>query len=137
MEKERPKIGVGVCVVKDGKVLFGKRKNAHGEGFWCFPGGHLELNENIEDCARREVLEETGLSIKNLRLGPYTNDIFENEKKHYVTLFVVADYGSGELKAMEPEKCEKWEWFGWDEMPSPLFISNQNLLKTGYSPFKN
>ena len=119
MEKERPKIGVGVCVIKDGKVLFGKRKNAHGEGSWCFPGGHLELNESIEDCARREVLEETGLSIKNLRFGPYTNDIFENENKHYVTLFVIADYDSGELKLMEPEKCEKWDWFKWEEAPKP------------------
>ena len=137
MEKERPKIGVGVCVIKDGKILFGKRKNAHGEGSWCFPGGHLEWNEKIEDCARREVLEETGLSIKNFRFGPYTNDIFGKEDKHYVTLFVIADYDSGELKLMEPEKCEKWDWFKWEEAPKPLFIPNQNLLKMGYNPFKN
>jgi len=136
MEKERPKIGVGVCVIKDDKILFGKRKNAHGEGSWCFPGGHLELNENIEDCARREVLEETGLSIKNLRFGPYTNDIFEKENKHYVTLFIIADYDSGELKLMEPEKCEKWDWFKWEKAPNPLFIPNYNLLKMGYNPFK-
>ena len=136
MEKERPKIGIGVCVIKEGKVLFGKRKNAHGEGSWCFPGGHLEWNENIEDCARREVLEETGLSIKNLRFGPYTNDIFEKENKHYVTLFVIADYDSGELKLMEPEKCERWDWFKWEELPKPLFIPNQSLLKTGYNPFR-
>ena len=137
MEKERPQIGVGVCVIKDGKVLFGKRKNAHGEGSWCFPGGHLEFNESVEDCAKREVLEETGLSIKNLRVGPYTNDIFEKENKHYVTLFVVADCDSGEAKLMEPEKCEKWEWFDWDKLPSPLFLSLQNLLKRKYNPFKN
>jgi len=135
MEKERPKIGIGVCVIKDGKVLFGKRKNAHGQGSWCFPGGHLELNENIEDCAKREVLEETGLSIKNLRFGPYTNDIFEKEGKHYATLFVIADYDSGELKLMEPEKCEKWDWFKWEELPQPLFLSVQNLLKGKYNPF--
>jgi 8-oxo-dGTP diphosphatase len=136
MEKERPKIGVGVCVIKDGKVLLGKRKNAHGEGAWCFPGGHLEFNENIEDCARREVLEETDLSIKNLRFGPYTNDIFKKENTHYVTLFVIADYDSGELKIMEPEKCEKWDWFEWNKLPEPLFIPNQNLLKLNYNPFE-
>jgi len=44
----RPYIGVGVCVVKDGKVLLGKRQNAHGDGCWCFPGGHLEFKESIE-----------------------------------------------------------------------------------------
>lgn len=105
-------------------------------GFWCFPGGRLEFDESPEDCARREVLEETGLSIKNLRFGPYTNDIFEKEGKHYVTLFVVADYDSGELELMEPDKCEKWEWFDWKELPSPLFLPEQNLLKMNYDPFQ-
>jgi 8-oxo-dGTP diphosphatase len=132
-----PRIGVGVCVIKDGKVLFGKRKNAHGEGSWCFPGGHLEWNESIEECAKREVLEETWLSIKDLRFGPYTNDIFEKENKHYVTLFVIADYDSGELKLMEPEKCERWNWFDWKKLPRPLFLPVQNLLKGKYNPFQN
>jgi 8-oxo-dGTP diphosphatase len=136
MEKQRPKAGVGICVIKDGKVLLGMRKNAHGDGSWSFPGGHLEFNELVEDCAKREVLEETGLSIKNLRLGPYTNDIFEKENKHYVTLLVVADYDSGDLKLAEPERCQKWEWFDWEKLPSPLFLPLQNLLKRKYNPFQ-
>ena len=41
MMENRPKIGVGIIVIKDGKILFGKRKNAHNEGSWSFPGGHL------------------------------------------------------------------------------------------------
>jgi len=130
----RPKIGVGVCVIKDNKVLLGKRKKSHGQGSWHFPGGHLEFNEKVEDCARREVLEETGIKIKNLRLGPFTNDIFKEERKHYVTLFVIADYDSGEVKVLEPEKCEKWGWFKWDNLPQPLFLPIRNLLKKGYNP---
>jgi len=43
---ERPKVGVGVIIVKNNKILFGKRKNAHGEGSWSFPGGHLEFKES-------------------------------------------------------------------------------------------
>lgn len=39
--KNRPKVGLGVFIMKDGKVLLGKRKNAHGDDDWCFPGGHL------------------------------------------------------------------------------------------------
>jgi len=73
-EKERPKIGLGVCILRDNKVLFGKRKNSHGEGSWCFPGGHLDFNETWEECARRETIEETGLEIKNLRFATATND---------------------------------------------------------------
>lgn len=130
----RPKIGIGVCIIKDNKVLLGKRKGSHGEGSWSFPGGHLEFNEDIEACAKREALEEAGIKIKNLKLGTFTNDIFEKEGKHYVTLYVIAEYDSGEIRIMEPEKCEGWGWFEWGKLPQPLFIPIQNLLKRGYNP---
>ena len=133
MEKG-PKIGVGVIVIKNGKILLGKRKNAHGEGCWGFPGGHLELNEEIEECAIREVNEEIGISIKNIRKATFTNDIFGKENKHYVTLFIVSDFAFGEVKLMEPEKCEKWEWFEWNNLPEPLFLPIQNLLKQKFNP---
>jgi len=134
---DRPKVGVGVIIRKNNKILLGKRKNAHGSGSWSFPGGHLEFNEHVEDCARREVLEETGIHIKNIRLGVYTNDIFEKEGKHYITIYVLCDYDSGELKIMEPEKCEKWEWFEWSRLPEPLFVPLQNLVKLNFNPFSN
>ncbi|MBI2128979.1 NUDIX domain-containing protein [Candidatus Woesearchaeota archaeon] len=131
-----PKIGVGVIVINNNKVLLGRRKNAHGESSWGFPGGHLELNEQIEDCARREVREEAGINIKNIRMGTFTEDIFKKEGKHYVTLFIVSEYASGEAIVMEPDKCEKWEWFEWSKLPQPLFLPIQNLLKQNFSPFK-
>jgi len=134
MEK-RPFVGVAVIVIKDHKVLLGKRKNSHGSGTWQFPGGHLEFNESIKDCARRELFEETGIKIKNIRLGPYTNDIFKKEKKHYITLFVVADYDSGVLELKEPEKCEKWDWFEWGKLPEPSFLPIKNLMASQKVPF--
>ena len=130
----RPFIGVGVIVRKDGDILLGKRKNAHGAGGWQFPGGHLEYGESIEACAIREVFEETGLSIKNLRIGPYTNDIFETEGRHYVTLYVISDYDSGEISLKEPDKCEAWDWFSWEVLPFPRFLPITNLLKQGFNP---
>lgn len=134
---ERPKIGVGVIITKDQKVLLGKRKNSHGDGSWSFPGGHLEFGEMPEDCAIRETLEETGIRIKNLRRTIYTNDIFEKENKHYITIFILAEYDSGIVKVMEPDKCEKWEWFSWEELPKPLFLPIENLLKEDYNPFRS
>ena len=132
---KRPKVGVGIIVIKDNKVLLGKRKNSHGEGSWCFPGGHLEFNESLENCAKREVLEETGIEIKNIRFETITNDIFKDEGKHYITIFMLCEYDSGEVKVMEPEKCEKWNWFEWNNLPEPLFLPIQSLLKKGYIPF--
>ncbi|MEJ2657170.1 MAG: NUDIX hydrolase [Desulfobacterales bacterium] len=129
----RPKIGVAVIVVKDSRVLLGKRRGSHGSGTWQFPGGHLEFGEPIEDCAKRELFEETGLSIRNIRFGPYTNDIFKTEQKHYVTLFVIADYDSGVLTVKEPKKCEKWEWFNWSQLPEPKFLPMQNLIEQNFN----
>ena len=127
--KNRPLIGVAVIVIKNGKVLLGRRKNAHGDGTWAFPGGHLEFCESIEACARREIFEETGVSITNLRYGPFTNDIFQKEGKHYVTLFVLADYESGEPRVKEPDKCEVWQWHPWPPPVKPHFLPVTNLLK--------
>jgi 8-oxo-dGTP diphosphatase len=131
----RPKVGVGVIIIKDKQVLLGRRKSAHGQGTWCFPGGHLEFHEELEACARREVLEETGLHLKNVRAETFTNDIFPDEGKHYITLYMRAEVASGQVAVAEPDKCEQWAWFAWDNLPEPLFIPIQNLLKQGYTPF--
>ena len=131
--KQRPYIGVAVILIRDGRVLLGKRKHGHGAGTWQFPGGHLEYGESIADCARRELFEETGLSVINLRNGPFTNDFFKNEGKHYVTLFMIGDHQTGEARVKEPDKCERWEWFAWSDMPKPHFLPIVNLLRQGYS----
>jgi 8-oxo-dGTP diphosphatase len=133
---ERPKVGVGVIVCKDQKVLLGKRKGEHGKGTWGFPGGHLELYEDIFDCAQRETLEEVGITLTNLRLGPYTNDPMPKSGKHYVTLFVIGDYVEGEVRVCEPEVFEEWKWFSWDKLPSPLFVPIENLRKIGFDPYE-
>lgn len=127
-----PKVGVGVLIVKDGLLLLGKRKGSHGSGSWSPPGGHLEFGETIKECAKREVLEETGLEIKNVRLGPYTNDIFEDEQKHYLTVFVTANPAGGTPQTLEPQKCEGWGWFEWTNLPDSLFRPLVNLRSQGF-----
>jgi 8-oxo-dGTP diphosphatase len=129
-----PRIGVAVIVVKSGRVLLGKRKGAHGAGTWAFPGGHLAFGESFEACAYREVMEETGLLIHDLRIGPYTNDLFVEEQKHYVTLFMISRYLKGQLQIREPDKCEIWDWFGWDHLPRPWFLPLVNLRKLSFDP---
>jgi 8-oxo-dGTP diphosphatase len=65
----------------------------------------------------------------------FTNDVFENEQKHYVTIFVKGNYADGDVRVLEPEKCDGWSWFGQDELPEPLFLPIQNLLAKGYVLF--
>src|SRR4051794_5923175 len=133
--ERRPLVGVGVFVRHNGKILLGKRRGSHGAGTWALPGGHLEFGEELEACVRREVLEETGLTVRDIRFGALTNDVFADEVQHYVTIFMVCDYAAGDLTVMEPHRCEEWRWFGWEALPEPLFLSLQNLLKTAFTPF--
>jgi len=133
---QQPRVGVGVIIRKDKKILLLKRKNAHGDGDWAFIGGHLEFGESVEECARREVKEECGLELGKISLGPYTNDIFIKEDKHYLTVFAIADHSSGEPVNLEPEKCEELRWFSWDQLPENLFVPVRNLKQTGFDPFR-
>lgn len=131
---EHPQVGVGVLVVREGRVLLGERRGSHGAGTWAPPGGHLEYRENPNDCARRELAEETGLTDGALTPGPYTSDIFEPEGLHYVTLFVLANDVSGEPTVREPAKCVRWDWFSWSALPTPLFAPVRSLCQSGYVP---
>lgn len=125
----RPHIGVGVMVWNGDKLLLGERISAHSDNSWQFPGGHLEFGETVEACARREVMEEAGITIRNIMPSGYTNDVFINADKHYVTLFVSSEYDSGELTVREPDKCRQWQWFQWGRLPVPLFLPIRNFLK--------
>jgi 8-oxo-dGTP diphosphatase len=129
--QERPKVGVGVCIFKENQVLMGLRKNAHGAQTWAFPGGHLEFGETVQECARREVLEETGLQLGIVKPGPYSQDIFIAENKHYITLIMIGEYIGGQPLILEPHKCQEWRWFDWGQWPENLFLTNQNLMRNG------
>lgn len=126
------RVGIGVFVFKNGKFLLLQRQGSHGAGTWSLPGGHLEFGESFEDTARREVKEETGLEITNLRFGAVTNDNFTSEGKHYVTIWMLSDWKSGKEYIAEPNKCLKQEWHTFDTMPSPLFLPWEQLFN---SPF--
>ena len=120
MQDKKPKVGIGIMIIKDRKVLLGKRRGSHGEGEYAFPGGHLEYMESFEDCAKRETKEECGIEITNIRFQ-FLSNVTKYAPKHYVHIGLIADWKSGEPKVLEPEKCESWDWHGIDKLPEPLF----------------
>jgi 8-oxo-dGTP diphosphatase len=126
---KRVRVGVGVFVKKDGKILVGKRKGSHGAATWALPGGHLEPGESFEACCKREVFEETGLIINNISPVVFTNDVFHNEGLHYITLFFKGEYESGEAFVAEPRHCEEWRWVSLDHIPQPIFLPLRNALE--------
>lgn len=127
--KKEVRVGVAAVILREGRVLLGERIGSHGAHTWATPGGHLEWGESIEECAQRETFEETGLVVDTFKKLSFTNDVFEQEDKHYVTLFVVACCSSGEPQVAEPDKCKQWKWFEINKLPEPLFLPLANLLR--------
>jgi 8-oxo-dGTP diphosphatase len=132
-EARADRIGVGVILARDGEVLLGLRRGSHGAGTWSFPGGHLDHGESAEACASRELYEETGLEATDAHVVAETIDDFP-EGLRYRTLFVRVDWAGGEPAMREPDACERWKWFPWDSLPTPLFLSVANLRATGFRP---
>lgn len=125
------RVGVGVFVWKDGRFIMGQRRGSHGSGTWSVPGGHLEFTETWQACAVREVGEETGMKITNVRFLAATNDIFQADARHYVTIWLESDWLSGKPVVREPEKFVRLEWIDPDQLPVPLFEPGwQNLRQS-------
>jgi len=104
---ERPIVGVGALVWRDGNILLIKRGKAPAKGEWSLPGGAQELGESVEETARREVREETGCEIGALKfLGVF--DSIERDDAgdvlyHFTLVDFEADWVSGEPSPGEAE----------------------------------
>ena len=128
----RPRIGIGIMIQNEkGEVLLGRRKGSHGAGEWSFPGGHLEFGETIFESAKREVEEETGLTINQFILMSVFDEMryISSDGKHYVNIGLRGTYAGGQVQCREPDKCDGWEWFPLDRLPEHLFESTEAMVR--------
>ena len=126
IDSQRPRVGVGVIFVREGRVFLAKRHGAHGENTWASAGGHLEDGETFEECARREAMEELGVTVGELRFLCVSNIIAYG--KHYVDIEFVGDIDNQETRLMEPEAFDDCGWFNLDELPDPIFHAMRYAL---------
>jgi len=128
-------VGFGVMILKEGKILLGKRHEdpekadsmLNGAGKWTMPGGKLDFGESFVDGAKREVKEETGLDLKKTKVICLTEDMVEGA--HFVTVGLLAEDFEGEVKVMEPDEITEWQWFNLEDLPSPMYFPSEKVLK--------
>lgn len=89
----------------------------------------MEFGESPEQAAAREVEEELGITLSDIKFRCITNDVFEAYEKHYVTIWMEALIASGEPKLQAPYEETEIGWFTWDSLPQPLYLTLQHLLE--------
>ena len=112
--------GAGVILLNDkNEILLGRRTD---NGYWDYPAGSMELGESFEECAHREVLEETGLACGKLEFlmdmsGEDSYYEYPNGDKVYLAgiLYICRDF-TGEMKVQEEEAYEQ-RFFPVDKLP--------------------
>ncbi|KAG7380846.1 Nudix hydrolase 15, mitochondrial [Phytophthora pseudosyringae] len=139
-QKTVVRVGVGVLLMSKRNpdcVLIGQRKGSHGEGKFALPGGHLEMYESWEECAIREVKEETDLDLTDAKFATVTNDPMEDEGKHYITILMQAVVDDEQtVRNMEPNKCEGWSWVSWADLRSrdDMFTPLLHVTRSDFTP---
>ena len=128
-------VGFGMMMMKEGKVLLGKRhedsekagSELKGEGTWTMPGGKLHFQETFEEGAKREVMEETGIKLNNVKVICVNNDTVDTA--HFVTIGLFSDDFEGWAKVMEPDEITEWKWFSLDNLPENIYFPSAKVLE--------
>jgi 8-oxo-dGTP diphosphatase len=134
-EKKKVGTGFGVMLLKEGKVLLGKRhedpdkadSELHGEGTWTMPGGKFEWGETFGEGAARELMEETGIILRKSKVICVNCD--KNEFAHFITVGFLAEEFEGEASVMEPNEITEWKWFNLNELPKKVFPPSLKVLE--------
>ncbi len=115
-------IGINILIIRDGKLLLGKRKGSYGAGMWGLPGGHLEHDECMIDAAARELAEETGLTATYFEFVNLFNNHQGKEIMHYLQIGFIAHEVQNEPVLKEPNRCEEWRWFKLTDLPEDILL---------------
>ena len=109
---DQPLVAVGAIVFKDNQVLLVRRGKPPAEDLWAIPGGRVEIGETLQEAAEREIMEETGVSIRAL-VPVYTFDVIDRDTRgriqfHYVIVDLTAEYIEGEPRAGDDAAAARW-----------------------------
>lgn len=133
---DRPYVGIGVAVFRPGHVLLIKRGKPPRLGEWSLPGGAQELGETVFEAARREVMEETGVTIDDLRLidviDSIRRDAEDQVKFHFTLIDLAARWTGGE--PMAGTDAMHAEWVPLERVPVlGMWPETNRVIKTGFS----
>lgn len=138
-EKKKYSVIINAVVAKDNRILIIQRgrEEKHGPGKWSIPGGRLEhagvVYEALQKTAQREVLEETGVEVKN-KMHLIANNTFQHDEDalQVIAIVFLCHYKSGEAGALED--TDDVQWINQKEIDNFEFhnINVKNYILKGF-----
>ena len=132
----RPVIGLATLfidtTVNNGEILLAERRSGKRQGWLNCPGGHFEWGETFEECAKREVKEETGMDLLECEFLTAANGLALDEDHHYVMIYMLATRWEGVAEQME-DANGPWQWYSLDAIPEKMLSTTLSALCAYYA----
>jgi ADP-ribose pyrophosphatase YjhB (NUDIX family) len=127
-EHDRPRVGCGAAIVRDGTLLLVRRRRDPESGFWGLPGGKVDLFEPVQAAMSREIFEELGIDVQASTLLCVIDQIDRRAGQHWVAPVYLVEQFRGTPTVREPEALSEMGWFHLDNLPTPLTEATRQAL---------
>jgi 8-oxo-dGTP diphosphatase len=122
------KATVGAVIYQNNSILLQLRNHQPFEDYWALPGGHIEYGESVIPAVEREIKEETGLDLHNIRFFHFYTEYFPDIDWHAVVLVFLAE-GTGIMQKQDTE-VKELRWFSMDDIDDlPLAFNHRKVIQ--------
>jgi 8-oxo-dGTP diphosphatase len=123
-------IATDIIVFRNNKteILLIERGNEPFKNMWAFPGGHVEINETFEECAYRELKEETNITDISLKQIEITDTINRDPRSRVISVAFVGELKNNKNVIIAGDDAKNTQWFPLNNLPKMTF-DHLDILK--------
>jgi 8-oxo-dGTP diphosphatase len=111
------------------KVLLVNRKNEPFKGKWAVPGGFVDLDEELEDAAARELAEETGLAGVKLEQMRAFGTVGRDPRGRMITITFMGIATEGQGQIRPGDDAAKAQWFDIEDLPEDMAFDHAEVIE--------
>ena len=126
IKPKSPILTVDGIILKDNKILLTKRVIHPFQGYWVLPGGHVDYGERVEEALRREMKEETGVSLKIKKLFGVYSDPKRDPRYHTTSVVYLCEKGAEKIKLNQ--ESSEFKYFSFKNLPQKIGFDHRKII---------